>query len=946
MIDKIRDRRTFILIIFSLIFLTLIFRLAQITIAEGDKFSKKALDLRLKKVTSIARRGEIYDRNNKLLAGNGTSLYLEYVYNYMPKEDFEKMAIRLFKLLDEQDEKHIMLPILLEDGKFIYKSDKDKLAWLAKMNLAPETTAREAFDYFCLREGIAKELDTFSAQQLLIAKGFYLPLGVEEERGRPKVTFLQDGERYNFLESYDFDPKLDAKSAFKKLREYYGITESLSDEEAYDVMILRHYVRNLGYLKYEPIEICDRISEETSLLITERLVDFPDVSVGVKPFRYYPLKNTCSHILGYLGPISTKEEAEKYNDAEGYDHRDLIGKIGIEASYEAVLHGKRGVKWIDSDSSGEATGAVSGKYGDSRFKDVRPISGKDIQLTIDSDFQKRIEGYLTKLLDVLQTNDRYVSKYENVIFDKPYPFARTGAVVVVDVESSEVLAMVSKPDYDVNLFTGGISVEDWLSLQPDNNNDPLGPKPMYNIATMTAVQPGSTFKIVTGFAALQQGLDPYRRINTRGNIVMPDGTAFGCWIWNYYGGGAHGPINLMEAIAVSCNYYFYCLGSGYDYGSEQPLEVDMGPEKVVEAARTFGLGEASGVEVDELVTGVPDHETKKNLIVSSIRDKMYEIADDYLPPSIATNRQLLEDKIKKLTDYGLSHSDAPRYEVLDFLQELFEIQDIDKLNELTDTIKYDYFAQMGSFDSDAFNLAIGQGRNEYTPVQMARYITTIANGGYLQKLTLIKSVGGEPAEREPFKKIDDKGLIKYLQMGMNAAVSDISYGSYFSNFPMEIALKTGTAEREGKVSKLNEVEYLEEYASSITDVPLSQIKERASEIMKERSLKIGKIYTEMDAEKDEFKLKKLKEELSNYKLDSYLDLGNAMREAIKELSSDLITDEMIDRYKANYDNFAWLVAYAPYDKPKIAVAIMLPQAGSGLYCFPLLKDILTDYFKL
>lgn len=946
MIDKIRDRRTFILIIFSLIFLTLIFRLAQITIAEGDKFSKKALDLRLKKVTSIARRGEIYDRNNKLLAGNGTSLYLEYVYNYMPREDFEKMAIRLFKLLDEQKEKHIMLPILLEDGKFIYKSDKDKLAWLAKMNLAPETTAREAFDYFCLREGIAKELDTFSAQQLLIAKGFYLPLGVEEEKGRPKVTFLQDGERYNFLESYDFDPKLDAKSAFKKLREYYGITESLSDEEAYDVMILRHYVRNLGYLKYEPIEICDRISEETSLLITERLVDFPDVSVGVKPFRYYPLKNTCSHILGYLGPISTKEEAEKYNDAEGYDHRDLIGKIGIEASYEAVLHGKRGVKWIDSDSSGEATGAVSGKYGDSRFKDVRPISGKDIQLTIDSDFQKRIEGYLTKLLDVLQTNDRYVSKYENVIFDKPYPFARTGAVVVVDVESSEVLAMVSKPDYDVNLFTGGISVEDWLSLQPDNNNDPLGPKPMYNIATMTAVQPGSTFKMVTGFAALQQGLDPYRRINTRGNIVMPDGTAFGCWIWNYYGGGAHGPINLMDAIAVSCNYYFYCLGSGYDYGSDTPLEVDMGPEKVIEAARTFGLGEASGVEVGELVTGVPDHDTKKNLIVAAIKDKMFEVADELLPPSIAKNRNLLEDKIRQLTEYGLNHSDAPRYEVMDFIQETFEIEDIDKLNELTDTIKYDYFVQMGSFDSDAFNLSIGQGRNEYTPVQMARYITTIANGGYLQKLTLIKSVGGEPAEREPFKKIDNKGVIKYLQMGMHAAVSDISYGSYFANFPMEIALKTGTAEREGKVSKLNEVDYLEEYASSITDVPLSQIKARASEIMRERSLKIGRLYADIDAERDEFKLKELHEELAKYRLDIYLDMGNAMREAIKELSSDLITDEMIDKYKSGYDNFAWLVAYAPYDKPKIAVAIMLPQAGSGLYCFPLLKDIFTDYFKL
>lgn len=945
MLDKLRDRRTFILLIFVLIFLTLIFRLAQITIAEGEKYSKKALDLRLKKITSIARRGEIYDRNNKLLAGNGTTLYLEYQYNYMPQKDFEKMAVNLFGLLDSQGEKHIMLPILLEDGKFIYKSEKDKHSWLAKMNLSTETSAREAFDYFCIKEGIAKELDPFSSQQLLIAKGLYLPLGVEEEKGKTKVSFLQDAEKVQFLESYDFDTKLDAAQAFKKLREYYNVSEELSDQEAYYVMILRHHVRNLGYLKYEPIEICDRISEETSVLITEQLVKFPEVSIGIKPYRYYPLKNTCSHILGYMGPISTREELSKYNEAEGYDIRDIIGKIGIEASYESVLHGKRGVKWVDSNSSGEVTGAVSGKYSDERFKDVKPTSGKDIQLTIDSDFQKRIEGYVKKLLSTLQNNERYVSKYEDVIFDKPYPFARTAAVVVVDVESSEVLSMVSYPDYDVNLFTGGISVEDWLSLQPNNNNDPLGPKPMYNIATMTAVQPGSTFKMVTGFAALQQGLDPYRRINTRGFINMPDGNTFGCWIWNYYR-GSHGPINMIEAIAVSCNYYFYCLGSGYDYGNDAPLEVNMSPEKVVEAASTFGLGEASGVEIDEIVTGVPDHETKKTLIVEAIKDKMFEVADEYLPPTIANNRQLLEEKIKKLTEYGLKNSEAPRYEVMDFLEETFEIDDIDKLNELTDLMKYSYFNLMGSFDSDAFNLSIGQGRNEYTPVQMARYVTTIANGGYLQKLTLIKSVGGEPAEREPFKKIDEKDTIKYLQMGMNAATSNISYGSYFENFPMEIALKTGTAEREGKVSRLDEVEYLETYASSITDVPLETIKTKADEIMHERSLKIGNLYTQIDNEKDEFKLKQLKDELAGYRLDSYLDMGNAMREAIKELSSDIITDEMIDKYKSDYDNFAWLVAYAPYDKPKIAVSIMLPQAGSGLYCFPLLKEILTDYFKL
>ncbi len=945
MFTRLKDRRTVVWIFFAILFLLLGLRLVQITIVKGDEYAEKALDYRLKKHTSIARRGEIYDRNGVLLAGNGTNLYLEYLYNYMNEADFEKMCIDLFTLLESQGEKHIELPIVLKNDSFVYQSDIEKQKWIEKMNFSVYSNARKIFDQISAREGIDVELNPYSRQQLLISKGLYLPIGIfEDEDGNPEMLFLQDREKRQFLESYDLDYSTSAAEAFQVIRDYYNVSEDLTDKEASYVLTMKHYIRNLGYVKYEPIEIAPRISEKTSILISENKINFPDVSVGIKPYRYYPLKNTCSHILGYMGPISRQDEIEKYNEESGYDLKDFIGKIGIEASYEEVLHGTKGVKWYDVNSAGEVVGELDNKH-DEKFKNTEAISGSDIELTIDTEFQKKVEKAVKNDIEALQTGGVFKSRFGNYKFRDKYKYARTAAVVCIDVETSEVLAMVSYPDYDVNLFTGGIKVDDWLQLQGNNKNDPLGPKPMYNLATMAAVQPGSTFKMVTSFAALKAGLDPYRRLQAKGVINMPDGSTFGCWIWNLFK-GSHGSLNLMEGIAHSCNYYFYSVGSGYDYGSERSLGIDMNAEKILEAAKIFGLSEPSGVEIDELVAGVPDAETKKHIVVESLKNKITLLADENLPSHITNNRDVFDSKLNELTNFCLENSEASRTEVFYFLEELFEMEDNKKINKLTDIVKYEYMTQMGSFDSDNFNISIGQGGNRYTPVQMARYVTTIANGGYLQNLTLIKSIDGKPAPRQAFKYIDQDDYIKYLQMGMRLAAETPVCTAVFVNFPVKIAQKTGTAQREGKLSTLDEVSYIETYCDRITDVPLAEISEKADQILRERSIEIGNLYSKIDAEKDKHKIEELKKTLNTYRIDTYLDKGNAMRIAIKELSKNVITDELIDKYKDDYDDFSATVAYAPYDKPKIAVVIMIPQGGSGVNCFPLLREIIGDYLNL
>lgn len=944
MIKKLKDRRTIVWIFFSLLFLLLSFRLVQITIVKGEEYAQRALDFRLKKHTSIARRGEIFDRNGVLLAGNGTTLYIEYLYNYMEDKDFETMCVKLFELLESQGEEHIQLPILMQGEDFVYQSDIEKDKWIDKMQFSRYSSAYEVFDQISIREGIDTELNPYTRQRLLISKGLYLPIDIfDDKNGTTRMHFVQEKQKELFLDSYDLKPDTPAKEAFQKLREYYKVSETLSDKEASFVLTMRHHIRNLGSFKYEPLAIAPKISKETSILISEHKIDFPNVSVGIKPYRYYPLKNTCSHVLGYMGPISTNEELEKYNDKTGYGLNDYIGKIGIESSYEHVLHGTKGVKWFDVNSSGEVVGELDDKY-DEKFKNSEPISGSDITLTIDAAFQQKVEAAVRKNLEALQSGGYYESRFGNYKFPR-HKYARTAAVVCVDVESSEILAMVSYPDYDVNLFTDGISIDDWLTLQGNNKNDPIGPKPMYNLATMAAVQPGSTFKMVTSFAALREGIDPYRSLATKGVITMPDGSMFGCWIWNLYR-GSHTSQNMIEAIANSCNYYFYSVGSGYDYGADRPLGIDMNAEKIIEAAKTFGLSEPSGVELGEIVADIGNPESKKEFLIRAMKNQIFSMAEEHFPPQIRDDRVVLEAKVKELIEFCLAEPDASRQKVLKYLEEHFEITDYDKLNKVTDVVKYDYMRQMDSFDSDVFNIAIGQGSNRYTPVQMARYVTTIANGGYLQKLTLIKSIDGKPTRREPYVDIDPDGYIKYLQEGMHAAAVTKSSQNYFADFPVQIALKTGTAQREGKLSTMDEVTYLKTYASSITATPFEELEKKADEILKERSIEIGTLYSRIEAEKDEEKVRELKQELAAYNIDNYLDKGNALRAAIKELSDKRISDEKIDRFKDNYDEFSAVVAYAPYDKPKIAVVIMIPQGGSGVYCFPLLKEILGEYLGL
>lgn len=299
-----------------------------------------------------------------------------------------------------------------------------------------------------------------------------------------------------------------------------------------------------GYQSYLPITISGQVSRKSARQIAAQKL--PGIQIVVSYIREYPYGSLASHVLGYLGQIS-EEERKTYTEAEGYRRDARIGKSGIERAFEKQLHGKDAVSRFQVDASGNVTRLVT----KSKAK-----KGKNVKLTLDADLQKTAEEALQQGIEQAEAGGTFASKYGD--YSMTYAKnAASGAVVVLDVKTGQVLAMASAPDFDPNDFAVKISREKWNSLQRKNLRDPMSPAPLYNVATMSAVQPGSTFKPVTALAALSCGLDPARYLYDAGYVEL-GGKTYGCHIWNK-AKTTHGYVDLKKALAVSCNYYFYDL---------------------------------------------------------------------------------------------------------------------------------------------------------------------------------------------------------------------------------------------------------------------------------------------------------------------------------------------------------------------------------------------------
>ncbi len=935
------SRQNQMILIFLIVFLIMGWRLHDLTITEGDYYYQKSINNRIKKIETYARRGNIYDRNGALLATSDIGFVLEFNSGVLTSDEQNDLAIRLYDFLETQHETHLEFPIRIENGHFYYAYDRNIDKWLEENGYSVGTSAKTVFDDIRSVNYIDEDLSDYEAYRILYNQGKYLPISTS------RMMFTDDINKKNFLDLYGLDEATDAKEAFSIIRKRgeFDIDDSYSDEDAYKILIIKHAIKEKGYLKYEPITVADSISKETAVLIQEEGYDFPGVNVTYKSIRKYPYGASAAHLLGYMGKIASDSEIDKYVDANGYNPNQLIGKTGIEGKYELELHGQDGYKYIEADVYGKYVADVDeADYG----LDTKPsISGEDIYSTIDINLQIVLENSLEKALKQVQVGGTFESPWGDYNYSA-FPQAETGAGVVVDVNTGEVLAMASYPSYDVNLFSNGISQEDWNNLNPVNKRNPLAARPLYNMATMMAVQPGSTFKMATGYAAMAQGLDPNEKLYSNGYIEIGN-QRYGCWYWNDYH-LKHGPTNFFEAIEQSCNYYFFDIASGKDYYRDKPLDYEITPQILIDRSKAFGLDEKTGVEIGEVSLGVPDPDKKKRTIKILLERALKEsVLKKYFPEDIMAD----EDKVNAISAEIVSWSDEnpSRGDIIKRLIDLGANDDYYITENLADVIKYDYFNLMKWYEGDTLNLAIGQGDHTYTPVQVARYIATIANDGYVKDFSVIKKVGNTPVvkNKEPIESVDIDNHLDDIRKGMllTSIGSAGTARKVFQDFPVQVAGKTGTAEKEGLIPPLDEIAYLTEYLSLIDpSLDIDEVDAKTIDIVKERSEELSQLEKDKDTATDET-IKAQKETKLNSLIDQdYLNKGSAMREAIKELSSKELTDDDINAFRLPYDNYAWYVSFAPYDNPQIAVVILIPQGGHGGYGAPVARDVYAQYFGL
>ena len=316
---------------------------------------------------------------------------------------------------------------------------------------------------------------------------------------------------------------------------------------------------------FDSLPIRTRLTDDEVARFAAQRYRFPGVDIKARLFRTYPMQDTASHVIGYIGRINQreKEALEDSDDAANYRGTDVIGKLGVEQSYETDLHGQTGWEEMETSAGGHAV----------RKLGSRPATpGDSLVLSLDIKLQRMVEELYGD---------------------------RRGALVAIDPRSGEVLAMVSRPTFDLNLFVDGIDQESWTTLNESIN------RPLLNRALRGTYPPGSTYKPFMAIAALESGK---RRPDT---TIMDNGS------WTFGGhtfrsGHPNGPTNLRRSIIKSSNVYYYMLAN------------DMGVDMIHDYMKPLGFGQLTGIDVRGEARGVlPSTEWKRNTYKRPEQKKWY-----------------------------------------------------------------------------------------------------------------------------------------------------------------------------------------------------------------------------------------------------------------------------------------------------------------------------------
>ena len=406
-----------------------------------------------------------------------------------------------------------------------------------------------------------------------------------------EYTTAWQGYFRSYLRDRGIDSDITAPLLMKRMRERYKIPDEWSDMDARAVIGLRYEFDLRGVVNLSSYVFMEDVSDEHLSALLE--LNTPGLMVEASTVREYHTKY-AAHILGTMGAMDQKQwlkVKEAYENGEGpeYYMDAQIGQSGFEAAFESYLHGVDGLRRDTVDKNGAI---ISQEY----YEGKEPRAGNNVETTIDINLQTIAEDALADIIDWLQNPEDSKTDKNQELTGRDVEGA---AVVVMKVKTGEILACASYPTY--NPITYNEDYEEILKMDFD---------PLFNRAFHATYAPGSSFKMVTLYAAMELGGGQEGRLFEYGETINAQGKyrayedqgfAPACLLWNAYG-RMHGVIDAAKALEVSCNYFFYELSDRFLSGAT-----------LDEAAKGFGLGEKTGIELDEAVGMRANAETKAKL---------------------------------------------------------------------------------------------------------------------------------------------------------------------------------------------------------------------------------------------------------------------------------------------------------------------------------------------
>lgn len=610
--------------------------------------------------------------------------------------------------------------------------------------------------------------------------------------------------RQNFYLTSESDT---VDTLFDTLCTNYGIPEELDEEMKIKILALWQESRMSAFLS-TPVTIAYDVSRETVSEIEVRSMDLDGISISESYERVYPQGTTACHIIGYTSRISGSSTLEDYLE-RGYSRDSMVGMSGIEASMEdqltASISYRLGEKILEINSKGKAVRELS--Y-------TEPIDGNDVILTIDINLQRVMDEALYEQIQALYDeeitimSDRWQRKNREVLDEyaeqgREISLAETGAMVALDPNTGEVLAMSSYPNFDLSLFSGGISSADWNDIVTADNN------PLYNRAVSARDTPGSIFKMVTALGALMEGcLTLTETITDEGYFTQTgDSNPPKCWVSevNRY---KHANQTVIEGIKNSCNYFFYTIG------------YRLGIANINKWAAQFGLTTRTGIELNSETTSFvgsqeklydptksvsAQYTSKPTFAYYTIIRKLREIGEDR---GVEYDEERLAKAAKSIMDIAgdtsIDKADWPKNIRNILLDQMGLPSEYISHNFLANEFYY-YIQDLRWTSNETIMAAIGQSITQVTPVAVARYVAAVANGGIVYDVQLVdkivSSTGTIVLDKEPVVANRIEGASDFLEAirtGMEE-VADITEdgtaGTQFANFAYTVGAKTGTAER-------------------------------------------------------------------------------------------------------------------------------------------------------